>query len=148
STGASLPFASVRMFAWPDSVFAGGEVSDLDGKFELNTTAGNYLLLFDFMGYQPTRRTVKVEGTATDVGDIKLKAATETLDEVVVQGEKSTYELELDKRMFNVGKDLANAGGNAIEILNNIPSVTVDLEGNVSLRGSSSVRILVDGKPS
>ncbi len=148
ASGATLPFASVRLFTWPDSVFTVGEVSDLDGKFELAASPGEYLLQFDFMGYQPQQRRIKADAGINDVGVVKLKASSQNLEEVVVQGEKSTYELTLDKRIFNVGKDLANAGGNAIEILNNIPSVAVDLEGNVSLRGSSSVRILVDGKPS
>lgn len=148
-SGSSLPFASIRLFTWPDSTFVTGEVSDLDGKFNLTAPArGEYLLLSDFMGYKPAARSLRVSDSETNLGVVKLEATTETLDEVVVQGEKSTYELTLDKRIFNVGKDLANAGGNAIEILNNIPSVAVDLEGNVSLRGSSSVRILVDGKPS
>ena len=75
-------------------------------------------------------------------------ASAKTLDEVTVQAEKSTMELALDKKIFNVGKDLANAGGTAADILTNIPSVAVDVEGNVSLRGSGSVRILIDGKPS
>jgi ferric enterobactin receptor len=57
-------------------------------------------------------------------------------------------ELSLDKKIFNVGKDLANAGGTAVDILTNVPSVAVDVEGNVSLRGSGNVRILIDGKPS
>ncbi|WP_345026987.1 outer membrane beta-barrel family protein [Ravibacter arvi] len=148
SSGAALPFASVRLFHLPDSTFISGEVSDLDGKFEVTLKEGRYWLLFEFVGYNQEKRQVTVAGTMTDIGAVKLKAATKNLDEVVVQGEKSTYEVALDKRIFNVGKDLANAGGNAIEILNNVPSVAVDLEGNVSLRGSSSVRILVDGKPS
>jgi hypothetical protein len=78
----------------------------------------------------------------------QLGVSSNTLDEVVVQAEKSSVELSLDKRIFNVGKDLANAGGNATEILSNIPSVSVDPEGNVKLRGSGNVRILMDGKPS
>ena len=68
--------------------------------------------------------------------------------EVVVQAEKSYMQLSLDKKIFNVGKDLANAGGSASDILTNIPSVSVDPEGNVKLRGSDNVRILIDGKPS
>jgi hypothetical protein len=75
-------------------------------------------------------------------------AAADTLDEVTVQAEKSSMELSLDKKVFNVGKDLANAGGTAVDILTNVPSVAVDVEGNVSLRGSGNVRILIDGKPS
>src|SRR5690606_36262395 len=67
---------------------------------------------------------------------------------IVVEGEKSQMELYLDKRVFQVGKDLSNISGSASDILDNVPSVTVDVEGNVSLRGSQNVRILIDGKPS
>ena len=83
-----------------------------------------------------------------DFGTIKLTSSANTLDEVVVQAEKSTMELSLDKKIFNVGKDLSNKGGSATDILSNIPSVSVDVEGNVKLRGSDNVRILIDGKPS
>jgi len=83
-----------------------------------------------------------------NLGTISLQSNDQKLDEVVVQGEKTLMELSLDKRIFNVGKDLANAGGTATDILMNLPSVAVDPEGNVSLRGSTNVRILIDGKPS
>src|SRR5690606_18775734 len=82
------------------------------------------------------------------VGSIILTDDSQTLSEVVVAGEKQQMELSLDKRVFNVASDLTNRGRNASEILDNVPSVAVDVEGNVSLRGSSNVRILVDGKPS
>ncbi len=72
----------------------------------------------------------------------------DTLSEITVIGEKSSMQLSLDKRIFNVGKDLANAGGSALDILMNIPAMSVDPEGNVRLRGSDNVRILIDGKPS
>ena len=70
------------------------------------------------------------------------------IDEVEVVADKSQMELKLDKRVFNIEQDLANAGSNAAEILDNIPSVQVDVEGNISLRGSENVRVLIDGKPS
>jgi outer membrane receptor protein involved in Fe transport len=88
------------------------------------------------------------ENRQRDLGLIKLTGTAENLDEVVVQGQKNLMELSLDKRIFNVGKDLANAGGTATDILMNLPSISVDPEGNVRLRGSDNVRILVDGKPS
>ena len=82
------------------------------------------------------------------MGTILLAEDAAQLEEVEVVAEKSQMQLKLDKRVFNVGKDVSNAGGNAAEILDNLPSVEVDLEGNVSLRGSANVRILIDGKPS
>jgi outer membrane receptor protein involved in Fe transport len=111
--------------------------------------AGKYFLKFSFLSYQEKRvHGVVVEKGAVDVGTVRLSAGTKMLDEVVVRGEKSTMELALDKKIFNVGQDLANAGGSASDILMNVPSVSVDGEGNVRLRGSDNVRILIDGKPS
>ena len=83
-----------------------------------------------------------------NLGIIELSTNTEVLDVVEVRAEKSQMQIALDKRVFNVGKDLANRGGTADDLLDNIPSVAVDIEGNVSLRGNQNVRILVDGKPS
>ena len=79
---------------------------------------------------------------------IQLSGDAEMLEEIEVVGEKSTFTMSLDKRVFNVGKDLTNSGANAAEILDNVPSVTVDVEGNVELRGSGNVRVLINGKPS
>src|SRR5690554_1642858 len=103
------------------------------------------------MGYEAFQTPVfeiNRENRRYDLGNIKISSSTADLDEVVVQGEKTKMELSLDKRIFNIGQDLANAGGTATDILMNLPSVTVDPEGNVRLRGSDNVRILIDGKPS
>ena len=103
------------------------------------------------MGFEALKSsvfTLSSKQNVVDLGAISLQSSTADLDEMVVQGEKTLMELSLDKRIFNVGKDLANAGGNASDILMNLPSVAVDPEGNVSLRGSANVRILIDGKPS
>ena len=83
-----------------------------------------------------------------DLGIIKMSDNINDLDEVVVRAEKSTTEFKLDKRVFNVGKDLSSTGAGALEVLNNVPSVNVDIEGGISLRGSSGVQILINGKPS
>jgi outer membrane receptor protein involved in Fe transport len=107
--------------------------------------------LVEFMGFEALKSsvfTLSSKQNAVDLGSISLQSSTADLDEVVVQGEKTLMELSLDKRVFNVGKDLANAGGNASDILMNLPSVAVDPDGNVRLRGSANVRILIDGKPS
>ncbi|MFC5411754.1 TonB-dependent receptor domain-containing protein [Larkinella bovis] len=150
-TNSPLIFASVRLFKQADSSFVAGAITTETGDFSIDAAAGNYYALLEFIGYKslkkPGIRLIK-ENSPLDIGTIKLTASERTLDEVVVQGEKSTMEFSLDKRIFNVGKDLANAGGTAVDILSNVPSVAVDVEGNVSLRGSSSVRILIDGKPS
>ena len=102
------------------------------------------------MGYLKSFKNITLDGTKTivDVGRMGLSPDQRVLNEVEVVAEVSTYEMTLDKRVFNVGKDVSNTAGNAIEVLENIPAVSVDVEGNVSLRGDDGVRILIDGKES
>jgi ferric enterobactin receptor len=146
-----LEYTSVRLFNSADNSFVNGGITDETGRFAVEIPAGSYYALSEFIGYKPQKTSGIVLNAANsplNLGDIKLAASARTLDEITVQAEKSTMELALDKKIFNVGKDLANAGGTAVDILTNIPSVAVDVEGNVSLRGSGNVRILIDGKPS
>lgn len=146
-----LGYASFRLFKTSDSSFVTGAITDETGGFIVEIVPGNYYALSEFIGYTAQYTSgIKVSlGTSVqDLGTIKLTASARNLNEVTIQAEKSTMELALDKKIFNVGKDLANAGGTAVDILTNVPSVAVDVEGNVSLRGSGNVRILIDGKPS
>ncbi|MCC6724792.1 MAG: TonB-dependent receptor [Saprospiraceae bacterium] len=148
-SGNPLPYATISLFSKLDKSLVDGGITDENGLFSIDTKPGAYFAKVEFLSYETvTVENIEVKKGETDLGNITLKSAAAQLDEVVVQAEKSTMQLSLDKRVFNVGKDLANAGGNAAELLSNIPSVQVDVEGNVSLRGSSNVRILVDGKPS
>ncbi|WP_223275943.1 outer membrane beta-barrel family protein [Algoriphagus aquimarinus] len=145
-----LPFASIGIYTTTDSLVSGG-LSDDNGKFQIDISIGKFYALVEFMGYEPLKTnsfSITKESPSHDLGQIKMKTTAGDLDEVVVQGEKTIMELSLDKRIFNVGKDLANAGGTANDILMNLPSIAVDPEGNVRLRGSANVRILIDGKPS
>ncbi|MEJ7589905.1 MAG: TonB-dependent receptor, partial [Ferruginibacter sp.] len=146
-----LAFASVRVFNSVDKKLANGGLATDSGFFSVELPLGKYYAEIEFMGYQ---RLITDDFTLTgdkpvfDVGLIKMVLSAGTLEEVVLQAEKSSMRLSLDKKIFNVGKDFANAGGSASDILTNIPSVSVDPEGNVKLRGSDNVRILIDGKPS
>lgn len=145
-----LPFASIAIYTEKDSLVGGG-ISDENGKYSVELPFGKFYALIEFMGYEAQKTkafSLTREDQNLDMGEIGLATTASDLGEVVVQGEKTVMELSLDKRIFNVGKDLANAGGNASDILMNLPSVAVDPEGNVRLRGSSNVRILIDGKPS
>ena len=145
-----LSFATVGVYTQKDSLVGGG-IADEKGKFEVDLPLGTFYALVEFMGFEALKSatfTLSSKQNTVDLGTISLQSSTADLDEVVVQGEKTLMELSLDKRVFNVGKDLANAGGNASDILMNLPSVAVDPEGNVRLRGSANVRILIDGKPS
>ncbi|MDB5262016.1 MAG: TonB-dependent receptor [Adhaeribacter sp.] len=151
-TGEPLPYATVRLFKRADDALISGNITNEAGQFTLDAPLGEYYALIEFMGYTALKSpafTLTSEKPDHQLGTLKLQTAGgKTLNEVVVQAEKSSMELSLDKKIFNVGQDLANAGGSATEILSNIPSVSVDTEGNVKLRGSGNVRILIDGKPS
>ncbi|WP_025763549.1 outer membrane beta-barrel family protein [Dyadobacter tibetensis] len=150
-TSQKLEYASVRLFRSADSSLVDGAATDQQGQFTIKVAPGKYYLLTEFIGYlQQVQSSIVVDQSSPvkDVGTIKLTGAANELGEVVIQGEKSTMELSLDKKIFNVGKDLANAGGSAVDVLTNVPAVAVDVEGNVSLRGSGNVTILIDGKPS
>jgi outer membrane receptor protein involved in Fe transport len=143
-----IPFASVAVSSLRDSTRIRGTATDIDGKFELETRPGKMALIVKFLSYQTHRDTIDMRDGDVNLGTIKLKPKTELIDEVVVRGEKGYMEMKLDRRVYNVGKDPNNAGSNAQEILETVPSVEVDVDGTVSLRGSSNVRILIDGKPS
>ncbi len=150
-TSAPLGFATIRIFNQADQKLVNGNISSDKGDFSLDLPYGSYYAIIDFMGYntyQSSTFQLTKEDDTHELGVIRLGPSVSTLNEVVVQAEKSSMELSLDKRIFNVGQDLANAGGTANDILMNIPSVSVDPEGTVKLRGSDNVRILVDGKPS
>lgn len=146
--GNDVAFSSILLYT-QDSVMMTGVVSDEHGNFSLRVKEGNYLLKISFLSYEDKWiDRFSMAGSDVDLGKITLASASKVLDAVIVQGEKSQMELHLDKRVFQVGKDLSNVSGSASEILDNVPSVAVDVEGNVSLRGSQNVRILIDGRPS
>ncbi|MRI02181.1 TonB-dependent receptor [Kriegella sp. EG-1] len=120
-----------------------------DGTFSLETDAVNFYIEVSFLGFQTkSYAQPPAQNKTIDLGDVVLVEDAEQLEEVVVQGEISRTEFKLDKRVFNVGKDLSSTGASALEILNNVPSVNVNIEGEISLRGSQGVQILVNGKPS
>ena len=151
TTESPLEFATISVLAAHDSSIVTGAVTDFEGRFEIKTTVGSYLLKVDFIGYQ-TKWIDEVNPTnafpVVKLGVIKVNSDAAVLQEIEVRAEKSDMQMAFDKKVFNVGKDLATTSSSAADLLDNIPSVTVDLEGNVSLRGSSGVRILVNGKPS
>ena len=144
-----IPYGNVAVHSTTDSTLVTGGVSDEKGKFQVPVKPGKYFLKVSFLSYKEKLiPNVVVSDTKIDLGVITLLEDSQVLEEVVVKGEKGAMELQLDKRVFNVQKDLSNVGRNASDILGNLPSVTVDVDGTVSLRGSDNVRILIDGKPS
>lgn len=150
-TTTPVEFATVSVFNEADSSLVTGGLTDIAGEFNIPVKPGNYYLRIQFMGFSDvTISKIKVNSTnrVYKTGDIGIKENETMLQEIVVQAERTQMELTLDKKVFNIGKDLSNLGGSATDILGNLPSVQVDVEGNVSLRGTQNVRILIDGKPS
>ncbi|MEY4203050.1 MAG: hypothetical protein RL013_753, partial [Bacteroidota bacterium] len=151
AAGTPLAYANVRVYKVTGSELAGGALSAENGTFSVQLPFGTYHAEVEYIGFEPVRTdtfTLSRLQPVFDAGSMKISAATRSLGEVEIVAEKSSMVLSLDKKIFNVGKDLANAGGSATEILTNIPSVSVDPDGTVKLRGSDNVRILIDGKPS
>ncbi len=148
SNSEALEYATVSLFRAQDSTFVTGLITNSNGGFSLEASKGTYYITAQFMGYLPINLNVTVNNDNINLGKIQLQQDSELLDEVEIVAEKSTMTMTLDKRVFNVGKDISTTAGNAIEVLENIPSVVVDVDGNVSLRGDDGVQILVDGKTS
>lgn len=125
-----------------------GGITDATGKFAVETFPGKYNVRVEYLSYKTYALEAQTYRESTDLGVVKLAIDAEQLEAVVVVGEKTTVELRLDKKVYNVGSDLTVKGGSVTDVLDNVPSVTVDVEGNISLRGNESVRILINGKPS
>ena len=125
-----------------------GGITDENGNFKFEITAGTYNARAEFISFKNVAITKKEFIEDTNLGQIYMEADAAMLNDVVVIAEKSTVEIKLDKRVYNVGKDMIVKGGTISDVLDNVPSVTVDAEGNVALRGNESVKILIDGKPS
>lgn len=146
-----LEYATVSLFNQADSSLVTGTTTNTEGEFILNAPFGRYYALVQFLSFG-SRYQENIVLTTSDpvaeLGSIGLVSDAQTLSEVEVTAQKSQMQLALDKKIFNVGESLARVGGSASDILDNIPSVTVDVEGNVALRGSQNVQILIDGKPS
>ena len=154
-TQAPLEFATISLFSKIDTTLITGGLTEPDGTFAIKAKIGQMYALLEYISYEPQKVDVIIDRDAIrsgsrsiDLGTITLALSGIALDNIEIRAEKSETQFSLDKRVFNVGKDLANQGGSAEDILDNVPSVTVDIEGAVSLRGSEGVRILIDGKPS
>lgn len=149
-TNAPIQSASVKLLSAKDSSIVTGTETDANGDFILDKIAyGKYSVLIELTGYSSSyARGISLNGDNGSINlDIKLKSGTTTTEEIVVESENSNIELKSDRRVFNVEKNLNVTGGSAIDVLKNIPSVSVDVDGNVTLRGNSNVKIIIDGKP-
>ncbi|KXH84352.1 outer membrane beta-barrel family protein [Chryseobacterium kwangjuense] len=122
--------------------------TDKNGEFKIEANAGRYDMKIQTASFKPVLLKNKEISGDTDLGNILLQEDYQQVETVNITGEKSNLSINLDKKTFYVGKDLLSKGGNANDILNNVPSVNVDAAGTVSLRGNAGVRVIINGKPS
>jgi hypothetical protein len=144
-----IPYATIIINDKEGNLVSGNTSND-DGTFTIDKIeAGDYLFQVQFIGYKTYSREISISrsNSNVDVGEIALEPEIAALDDVMVVAERSTIEQRIDRKVINVGKDLTTTGATAAEIMNNVPSVNVDQDGNIALRGNSNVRVLVDGKP-
>lgn len=146
---APVSYATVTLLR-SDSSVVNGDLSKEDGNFSIAPTGiGKFRLRVESIGFATKMVSVEITeaSPAKNLGNISLAATENRLKEVNVVGEKAVMELKVDKKVFNVEKNTTTAGGNATDVLQNVPSVSVDADGTVNLRGKSGVTILIDGKP-
>ncbi|GAB4038330.1 TonB-dependent receptor [Spirosoma jeollabukense] len=147
----AVEFASIALYNKATGKAIDGTVADEKGKFALTKlVAGDYRALITFVGFQ--NKTIDnltlTNGQSLDLGVIKLSSSIKTLAEVTVTGQAALIEEKVDRLVYNADKDITAKGGDATDILRKVPLLTVDLDGNVSLRGSSNIRVLINNKPS
>ncbi|MCB0763205.1 MAG: outer membrane beta-barrel protein [Flavobacteriales bacterium] len=150
STGKPAEFATVSIFSSRTDSVLGGSMVRANGDFAIGgLPMGPLRVKISFIGYVPIERTVTLtpDRAELDLGDLELRTDVELLQEAQVVGEKSTMTMQVDRRVFNVEKDLSTQGGNGVDVMKNVPGLSVDVDGNVEMRGSRP-QILVDGRPS
>lgn len=152
ATERAVEFASVGLFRVKDSSVAGGSITDAKGRFTINELPpGRYQLKISFIGYRTfinSQIFISPKEYEVDIGIIKLSEAQKKLNEVTITAEKNDLITSIDRKTYNVDKNITNIGGSVTDVLQNIPSVNVDIDGKVSLRGSENVTVLIDGRPS
>ena len=147
----SIEYANIVVLSHTDSSLINGTITDVNGNFILqNINRGKYILEVRFIGYDTKIFDLEIspEKLEVNLGEIYIKPHVLELNDVVVKGDRSPISYQIDKKVIDVDKIQTVISGNAADVLQNVPSVTVDIEGNVSLRGSSNFTVLIDGRPS
>ena len=143
-----LEYATITFKTKPDNNIVTGGITDAKGHFNITVPAGIYNISVEYMSYKTKNYTDKTISENINLGTVSLILDVESLGEVEIIAERTTVDIKLDKKIYNIGKDLTVRGGTVSDVLDNVPSVSVDVEGNVALRGNDDVRILINGKPS
>ena len=151
-TGHPIQYANIMLHDSDSEAAITGTITDERGRFHITPVKpGNYFVTIKFMGYEELRidsLTITMATPMAMVGEVFIVPATVSGESVVVERERTTMEYKIDKKVINVGQDLTSSSGTAVEVLENAPSVQVDIEGNVELRGSSNFTVLIDNRPS
>ena len=147
---APIEYANIILLSQKDSTQVTGTVTNKEGKFSLTGIVhGNYFLNVQFIGYEKkVLKNISFAGSNIDLGNIYIKPSAINLQNVVVQGERSPVTYRIDKKVIDVNQMQTAISGNVADVLENIPSISVDIDGTVSLRGSSNFTVLIDGRPS
>lgn len=152
STNKPMEYVNIAVFRSSDSSLITGTITNPEGQFKLDKIAsGEYYLRITFLGFENQyikKINVSSKSLQADLGDIKLATTAAELGGVSVVADRAKVEYQIDKRVINVSQDLVAKGGTAVNVLENTPSVQVDPQGNLTLRGSSDYIVLIDGKPS
>jgi iron complex outermembrane recepter protein len=148
-SGNVLEFANVALLNPTDSALVTGGMTDLEGRFSFEGEGGDFILRVGFMGYDSYFRNIST-GTKNQIslGNIRLKSDATELGEVVVEGVTSMFESDIDRRTYNVENSIVAEGATATELLETLPSIQVDDEGGISMRGSGNILIYINGRPS
>lgn len=142
-----LEFATVSALSTAGTV-AGGGLTDAQGNYDFEVAPGTYSIQIDFISFKSTVIPAKAYTENTNLGASALAPDAELLQAVEIVGERTTVDIKLDKRVYTIGNDMMVKGGTVSDVLDNVPSLSVDSEGNVALRGNQGVTILIDGRPS
>ncbi len=142
-----LEYATVSFIDANGKVVTGG-ITDLKGVYNIQVAAGIYTVKYEYISFKNKEITGQNLTSNTTLPDVYLEINSASLDEVVVRAETTEVQIRLDKKIYNIGKDLTTSGATVSDALSNVPSVTVDVDGAIALRGNENVRILINGKPS
>ena len=143
-----VPFATIIIKSKTDNSILTGGITDTNGAFEISKIPiKNFLVEVQFIGYKTITKEVNSRKRKMDLGTLFIEESSQVLDEVSIVAERSTIEQKIDRKVINVGKDLTTVGATASDIMGNIPSVSINQDGEIALRGNENVRVLVDGKP-
>jgi hypothetical protein len=152
TTTGGIEYATVGLYSQSDSTLVNGIVTDPSGEFVLKGIPnGVFYLDVNFIGYNKKRIhdiTITPQSAMVDMGGISLHPNVIQIGDVQVVAQSNRVEYKIDKKVVNVSQDIASSGGTLVTVLENVPSVQVDVEGNVTLRGSGNFQLLIDGKPS